>query len=305
MRAITHTKEKALPSWIPVTLLFWSSVLWGLAWWPLKYLSAQGLSGIALILVAYGSVGLLLLPILFWQKSEWRPHWKMLLLILCCGGIANIAFPASMIYGDVIRSMALFYLLPVWGVLGGRIFLGEKLTPARASAAALALAGAFLLLGGPAILQAPPSWVDGVAVFSGFAFAMNNLLFRATPELPVPSKVAALFLGCLVFSAAMLALGPQSFPSVAGSTLAWAVVFGIGGLLLATSCTQWAVTHLETGRSSIVMVMELVAAVLSATLIAGDHMSGMEMAGGTLILAATVVEAWFAGNAPHSSAATA
>ena len=120
-----------MPAWIPLTVLFWSSVLWGLAWWPLKHLSAQGLSGIPLIFIAYGSVGLFLLPLLYGQRRLWLPHWKLLLLVLCCGGIANIAFPASMIYGDVIRSMLLFYLLPVWGVLGARIFLGERLSPSR------------------------------------------------------------------------------------------------------------------------------------------------------------------------------
>jgi drug/metabolite transporter (DMT)-like permease len=281
-------------SWIPVTVLFWSSVLWGLSWWPLKQLSSQGLSGIPLILVAYGSVGALLLPVLFWQRKAWLPHKRMLLLIVFFGGMANIAFGSSMIYGDVIRSMALFYLLPVWGVLGGHFFLGESISPARAIAMLLALSGAFLLLGGSAILQSPPSWVDVVAILSGFAFAMTNLCFRASPELPVPSKIAALFLGCLLFASLLLATGLQAFPAVNISTILLALLFGIGGLLLATSGTQWAVTRMETGRSSIIMVMELVAAVASAALISGDHMSPLEMGGGALILSATLTEAWLA-----------
>ncbi|MGH8492473.1 MAG: DMT family transporter [Moraxellaceae bacterium] len=293
-------------SWIPLTVLFWSSVLWGLAWWPLKQLSAQGLSGIPLIFIAYGSVGLLLTPILFWQRKTWWPHRKLLLLVLCCGGIANIAFPASMIYGDVIRSMVLFYLLPVWGVIGGRIFLGEHLSATRISAVAMALCGAVLLLGGPGILTAPPSWIDGIAILSGFAFAMTNLSFRATPQLTVPSKVAALFLGCLIFSGAMLLVGPQDFPrSVAASSVCWAIAFGVGGLLLATSCTQWAVTRMEAGRSSVVMVMELVSAVVSAALISSAHMSSMEIMGGLLVLLAACLEALSSGSgqpAKHSLA---
>ena len=289
-------KKESRPAWIPLALLFGSSVLWGLSWWPLKQLSAQGLSGIPLIFVAYGSVGLLLLPLLFLQYRHWRPQWKMLLLVFCCGGIANIAFPVSLIYGDVIRSMVLFYLLPVWGVLGGKLFLGERIGPIRRLAVVLALAGAFFLLGGPAILQAPPSWVDAVAMLSGFAFAMTNLCFRATPDLPVPAKVAALFLGCLVFSGLMLVFGTQTFPAASAGTLACAVLFGVAGLLLATACTQWAVTQMEAGRSSIIMVMELVSAVVTAAWITGDRMSSLEMVGGTLILFATLVEARFSGS---------
>lgn len=281
-----------MPAWIPLTTLFWSSVLWGLSWWPLKQLSLQGLTGIPLIFTAYGSVGLLLLPLLYWQRKQWQPHWPLLLLVLCCGGIANIAFPASMIYGDVIRSMVLFYLLPVWGVLGGRIFLGERLSATRLTAVVMALTGAVLLLGGPGILAAPPSWVDGIAILSGFAFAMTNLSFRATPQLPVPSKLAALFVGCLIFSGLILLTGLQEFPhAIAASTWGWSITFGVGGLLLATSCTQWAVTKMEAGRSSVVMVMELVSAVVSAALITGASMSAMEMTGGLLVMLAAVVEA--------------
>jgi drug/metabolite transporter (DMT)-like permease len=136
--------------------------------------------------------------------------------------------------------------------------------------------------------------VDAVAILSGFAFAMTNLCFRASPELPVPSKIAALFLGCLLFALLLLASGVQAFPAVGRHTVLLAMMFGIGGLLLATSGTQWAVTKMEAGRSSIVMVMELVAAVASAALIAGDRMSMMEMQGGALILGATLMEAWFA-----------
>lgn len=280
----------------PVIVLFCSSVLWGLSWWPLKALAARGLSGVPLILAAYGSVGLLLLPVLWAQVRRWWPQRRMLALIVVCGGSANVAFGSSMIYGDVIRCMALFYLLPVWGVIGGSIFLGERICPTRALAVLLALAGAFFLLGGTAILQSPPTWVDAVAVFSGFAFAMTNLCFRASPALPVPSKVAALFLGCLLFALLLLAVqgqGLHAFAGISTATLALALLFGTGGLLLGTSCTQWAVTRMEAGRSAIVMVMELVSAVASAALIAGDRMSTTEMAGGALILAATVMEAWF------------
>lgn len=285
------------PAWLPLTILFGSSTIWGFTWWPLKEIAGMGLSGVPLILVAYGGVGLLLTPVLWRQRADWTPHWPWLMLVLVCGGIANLSFPYSLIYGDVIRSMALFYLLPVWGVLGGRIFLGERIGRGRMVAVALALCGALLLLGGPALLQTPPSWIDLIAIVSGIAFAMTNLSFRATPQLPVPSKLAALFLGCLLFAGTFVLLDGVPFPSVPACTHGWALLFGIGMILVITSATQWSVTHMETGKSSIVMVMELVAAVLSAALIAGDTMTPLEMAGGSLILLATLLEAWTGGTA--------
>jgi drug/metabolite transporter (DMT)-like permease len=286
MRVLT-----APPLWLALTVLFVSSCFWGLTWWPLKQIAALGLSGLPLILVAYGGVGLLLTPVLWATRAAWRPHWRKLLLVFACGGVANLAFPYSMIHGEVIRSMALFYLLPVWGVLGGRLFLGERIGRWRLLAVTLALSGALLLLGGPALLAAPPSFIDLIAILSGFAFAMTNLSFRATPELPVPSKLAALFLACFLFAGGFVLLDGVPFPAVAPATLGWALLFGVGMILVITSATQWAVTHMEAGKSSIVMVMELVSAVISAAFIAGDTMSPLEMAGGALILSATVLEA--------------
>lgn len=279
------------PAWLAVAVLFTSSCFWGLTWWPLKQIAAMGLSGVPLILVAYGGVGLLLTPVLWATRDTWRPHWRQLLLVFACGGVANLAFPYSLIHGEVIRSMALFYLLPVWGVLGGRLFLGEHIGGWRLLAVALALSGAALLLGGPGLLAAPPSFIDLVAILSGVAFAMTNLSFRATPALPVPSKLAALFLACFVFSSGFVLLDGEAFPQVAPATFGWALLFGIGMILVITSATQWAVTQMEAGKSSIVMVMELVSAVISAALIAGDTLSPLEMTGGALILAATVLEA--------------
>lgn len=285
------TRLSSPPLWLALTVLFVSSCFWGLSWWPLKQIAAMGLSGVPLILVSYGGVGLLLTPVLWATRAAWRPHWRKLLLVFTCGGIANIAFPYSMIHGEVIRSMALFYLLPVWGVLGGRVFLGEHIGGWRLLAVVLALTGAGLLLGGPALLAAPPSFIDLIAILSGFAFAMTNLSFRATPELPVPSKLAALFLACFLFAGSFVLLDGEPFPQVPPASFGWALLFGIGMILVITSATQWAVTHMEAGKSSIVMVMELVAAVISAAVIAGDTLSPMEMAGGALILTATVLEA--------------
>lgn len=277
--------------WIAMAVLFCSSCLWGLSWWPLKQLAERGLSGVPLIWVAYGSVALLLLPVLWRERAGWTNQVPFLLLIVGLGGLANLSFAGSLIYGEVIRVMALFYLLPVWGILGGRIFLGEALTPSRMCALALALTGAFFLLGGTAILKAPPSWIDLLAILSGMAFAMNNLAFRATPNMPVASKIAAMFMGCGIMSSLLLVGGFQEFPQTSSQTILYAVIFGIAGLLLATSATQWAVTHLEAGRSAIIMVMELVAAVISAAIITHVKLTPGEMLGASLILFATLIEA--------------
>lgn len=276
---------------MPVILLLCASVIWGCAWWPLKEFSAQGIASIPLIMVAYGTSGLFLLPRMLRQYNAWKAQQPLLFLIFLIGGYANLAFAASMIYGEVVRSMALFYTLPIWGVLGGRIFLKEKIDAQRACAVALAVAGAFFLLGGMKIFTTPPSWIDLLAISSGFAFSMNNLCFRATQSVPLSSKVSAMFLGCACFAAILLLSGVQAFPSIAASD--WLLPIGFGFVVLtATLGTQWGVTKLEVGRASVLIVMELIVSVLTASVFAGETMAPLEWFGGAMILAAALLEAW-------------
>lgn len=276
----------------PVVVLFAASAIWGCTWWPLRELAGLGVAGLPQVLVAYGSVALLLLPVLLLQRDRWRADARLMASIFVLGGLANLAFAYALVQGDVVRVMVLFYLLPVWGVLGGRLFLGERIDAQRALAVVLAVGGAFLILGGTAILDAPPAWIDLVAIASGFFFAMNNLCFRAAQRAPVPSKVAIMFLGCGAFALLLVGAGVQAMPTgIPAST--WALTVAAGLMLLtATAGSQYGVTHLEAGRASVIIIMELVVAVITAAWWAGDMLEGVEWIGGAMVLTAAFLEAW-------------
>lgn len=275
---------------LPLAALVAASFMWGLAWLPLKQLERMGLSGVALMLIAAGAAAVLLVPRLLRERRRWRGQGGYLLLIAALGGYANLAFTVAMIYGEVVRVMVLFYLLPVWGVLGGRLFLGERLDACRAVAVAAALTGALLILGGFNALRGAISWPDLLAISCGMTFAGNNLVFRARQTIPVATKTAAMLLGASGFAAVLLIVGVQPWPET--TTAGWlaTVGYGLAWLLLATLGTQFGVTHMEAGRASIIIILELIIAVASAVLIGGERMSPAEMAGGALILAAAIIE---------------
>lgn len=276
---------------LPLTVLFAASFMWGLAWLPLKQLERLGLSGIALTFIACGAAAALLVPRFVRERAHWRGETRWLLAIAVLGGYANLAFTVAMIYGEVVRVMVLFYLLPVWGVLGGKLFLGEHLDALRATAVAAALAGALLILGGFDVLRGAVSWTDLLAVTCGLTFAGNNLVFRARQTIPVASKTAAMLFGATLLAAALLVAGGQPWPDTSAFGWLAAAGYGLAWLLVATLGTQFGVTHMEAGRASIIIILELVTAVVSAVLIGGERMSPAEMAGGALILAAAVIEA--------------
>jgi drug/metabolite transporter (DMT)-like permease len=279
------------PPIYPVLALATSSVLWGLTWIPLKHFASFGLQGVVVTLVAHGSVGIIALAWLA-RRTSWRSSWRGLLTLAGCGAIANLAFASAIVSGDVVRVMVLFYLLPAWGVLGGWLVLGERVDTVRKLTVAGALGGALLILGGPRVLSQPPSGADVLAVLSGMALAMNNVLFRKLDQVAVPDKVAAMFAGCLLLAATLALLGVEKLPHGVPSQV-WLelVAFGLLYLSIATLGTQWGVGHMEAGKSSVLIIMELVTAVLSAALLAGAQLSLLEWLGGGLVVTASLIEA--------------
>lgn len=276
---------------LAVASLLVSGLIWGLMWIPLKWFAQRDLSGLALVLCTYGVVGVAALPVLWRQREAWREQTRWLVLAGLFGGIANCCFITALMFGEVVRVMLLFYLAPVWGVLGGALVLGERTTPARVIGLALAVIGALLVLGGLEALAQPLATADLLGLASGLFYALTNIASRAGDRIPLASKSLIVFTGCAVVSGLLFpALGatlPAVDPKLALLLLAFAGLW----LTSAMWTTMYGVTHLEAGRSSVLLVFELVAAVLSAMLIGGERLSGAEWLGAACIVTAALIEA--------------
>ncbi|BCN93071.1 hypothetical protein THMIRHAM_08560 [Thiomicrorhabdus immobilis] len=277
----------------PVIVLVIASFFWGLSWLPLKSLNQMGFDGPLLIFAAYSLLSLVFLPLLIKQRSYLKSHLAAWLIILVLGGGANFAFSYALIYGEIIRVMVLFYLLPLWGVLGGKFLLNEHVDYKGWMAAGLSICGAFLIVGGFKVFESPPTWIDGIALLSGFLFAMNNIAFRAHQDIPMVPKLSALFIGTALLSGLLFFVQGAEMPNDI-SLPAWQllVFYGLVWLLISNYGSQWGVTHLPASRSSIIIIMELVVAVISAVLIANETLSFVEGLGGVLIVTAAVLEAF-------------
>jgi drug/metabolite transporter (DMT)-like permease len=284
-----------MKSSLPVMVLMLSSVLWGLLWLPNKYVHAAGVDGLQMIAIAYGGISALLLPWLIQQRAQWRGDLRGMGAIVLVGGAASVTFNAALIYGDVVRAMVLFYLLPVWGVLGGRIFLGEHVDWRRALSVVLALLGAFLMLGASLDLFSEFSGADLIALASGFFYAMSNILFRGTTTLPFVSKIAAMSMGGALIALLILMRGTATAAPLSVNGIAMSLGLGLSFLLLAMLGSQWAVTRMDAGRSSVIMVLELVTAVVSAAALGESVLHAREVAGVVMVLLAALLESWRSG----------
>lgn len=280
-------------------VLLFSASLWGLSWWPLKWFIAQGLSGPVVSLLSYGLVGLAALGIIWRDRLAWWPQWGHVLALAVVGGWANTSFVNALMLGDVVRVMFLFYLSPVWSVLGGWLWLKERIPPTRWAAVVAAIVGLWLVLGAPGAgaqssVPLALTGVDWLALSAGLAFAANNLIARSAQAVPMRSKTLTVFVGCGVLSAlATLGLGSggASVSGLSGSVWAGLLAYGFGWLLLATATWQYGVTHIESSRAGVILLAELVVAVLSALWWGGEAMTPLGWVGGGLIALAALVEA--------------
>ena len=280
--------------------MLFGSLLWGLTWMPIKYFGSVGLTGITLTLCTYGVVGALMLPIIGARFAAWKSQWPLLLLAALFGGIANGSFVTALMEGNVTRVMLLFYLIPVWGALGGRLFLHETISPTRHAAVTLSIIGAFLVLGGPATLAGPLELIDILALAAGLFYTAQNIAFRAADRIPATIKAMAVFAGCGVVAATILPLTGHGMPAVDAALALKLGAFALFWLTLAMLASTYGASHLKAGRASVLVLGELVTAVVSAMVVGGERLNAMGWCGAVLILAAAVLEARSA-SAPAAS----
>jgi len=152
--------------------------MWGIYWLPLTHLEGQGLTGATAGIALYVACLVLLVPAIWRNRALFIIHYKALLFSGILTGAAFSLFSTSLAYTDVIRTILLFYLTPVWGVILGAIFLKERVTPARSFVILCAFAGLYVILGGDGGLPVPRNIGD--------VFALSRIADNARSDWRAP-----------------------------------------------------------------------------------------------------------------------
>ncbi|MGE6373552.1 DMT family transporter [Stutzerimonas stutzeri] len=250
-------------SLMPQGMLIGGAIMWGLGWLPLQFFAARGLAGMPLVLLTYSLLSLLALPVLWQQRRQWASQYRQVLTMGLCGGWATAALVTALAEGNVVRVMLLFYLAPVWAMVGGWLLLGERLSGTRLFALGLAMLGIGLTLGVTSEALDAPGANDWLALSAGLAFSLNNLATRAADRVPLASKALVSFVG--------------------SALLGW---------LVSMAAVQYGLTHLEAGRAAVLVVFELIAAVLSSAWFGAHAIGPNEWLGAALITTAALIAGW-------------
>jgi len=279
---------------LPVLSLLLTASLWGLVWYPLRLLEAQGLSGLWLTLASYGAALALGLVWLWRSRSDWRIKPFVLGMMTLAVGWCNVAFVLAVLDGTVLRVLLLFYLSPLWALLLGWVLLNEHPGSSGLLVFVLALAGAVTMLWDPEMgLPWPRDRADWLAVSSGFAFSFANVMVRKSQHLPMQTKSAASWLGVVLVAGAWILIIQEPFPLVQASTWIGAALLGWFGFVVMTVTVVYGVSHMPVHRSAVILLFELVVGAVSSLMLTDERVLLQEWLGGALILTA----AYFAAHA--------
>ena len=117
--------------------------------------------------------------------------------------------------GPVVRAMLLFYLLPPWGAIGGKLFQAEQLGRRRLLAVGLSLAGVAVVLGAGNAWRAPLSMADASALAAGLCCTDAGIANRRARAIPLASRTMVSFIGTAARGLLPCALSPTDAMMVA------------------------------------------------------------------------------------------
>jgi drug/metabolite transporter (DMT)-like permease len=279
---------------LPVASILLGASLWGVIWYPMRLLEASGLGGVWLTLVLYASALVASMPFLFRSLADFTLHPKLLLLLMLAAGWTNIAFVEAVLTGNILRVLLLFYLSPFWTVLLGRWVLHEILSRTAIVSLGLAMGGVLIMLWDhQAGIPWPRDMADWMALSSGFAFALSNVLVRKMEDVSIAAKSASVWGGVVLVALVIIPVLDLSRPQITPDTFMAAATLGVFGILGMTLLVQYGVTHLPVHRSAVLALIELIAGAVSQQLLTNEVVTVREWVGGGLIL----VGAWLSARA--------
>ena len=282
-----------------VFALLTGALIWGLVWYPYRYLREAGLAAAWATVFTYGFAGLLL-GLKFRAEvcaalGDRSRRW-LLFAVAMAAGCANVGFLIAVIYGQVARVVLLFYIAPVWTVPFAWWLLQEQPSRSALATVLLALGGAAVMLWNPALgMPWPRDWPEWLGLVSGVTFALANVLIRKTGEMAIGVRSFYICAACVLIGlAAALALDqPLSMPGAP-----WVVGFMtalVGAvMLLCNWVVQYGLARTPANLAVVIYLSELVFAALSGWWLAGEQLGTKELAGGALVMAASLLSAWLA-----------
>ncbi len=211
---------------------------------------------------------------------------------------------ASLRLTSVASSVALVTTSPVWVALLSRAFLRERIPARVALGIALAVAGGAAMAGGDVSLGRSALLGDALALAGALAAAAYFVLGRRVrARLSLGAYVGVVY---PVAAAGVLALAVAAGAPLRGyAARTWGALalLALGPQLVGHSLLNWSLRWLSGTFVAVAILAEPVVSILLAIPVLGERPSGIQIAGGAVLLAGVALAAWAAPAAAASAAA--
>jgi drug/metabolite transporter (DMT)-like permease len=279
--------ERCSNTYLPVLSCLFAAILWGVLWYPVRVLEQMGMPGLWSTLVIYISALFPFLPILWSKRNVFVEQPWLLFMIGLFSGWTNLSFILAVLDGTVVRVLLLFYLSPVWATLLACLFLQERLSFKAWFSLIMSLTGAVFILWTDEIgIWMPVGKADILAISSGFAFAVTNILVRKAQQVPIFVKMVTAWVGVILLSLSGIVLMKSPVPILPINAYVLAISLGMFGMVVMTWSAQYGVTHLPVHRSAVIFEFEVVVGAVSAAMLTNEVVTLKELVGGILVMLA-------------------
>jgi drug/metabolite transporter (DMT)-like permease len=270
--------------------------LWGLA--PVATRAAVGhLSPLPLLLIRLAAASLVLLPWAWPVFRKLRPRSAGRLAFAGVLGLVgyNLPVTAGLRWLPAATAGLLLATEPVWVMVLGRLFRGERGGARAWLGSAAALAGVAVLAGPGAVGGVGGGYRalagTGLVLAGTLAFAAYTIALRPLSEElgAVPATAASTVIGAAPYLAAAWTLPGAGVAHLGPAVWAELTFLALGSTVAGLLLWNVAVLAGDITRVSLLLYLEPVVSVAGAAVFLGEHVTLSMLGGGLLILAGVAV----------------
>ena len=282
------------PAWAKLASIF-AGLIFGIYWIPLRAMDQSGFSSLWSIALFNLTACVFVLPYIIYHWRQFIPGRFALHTNPLFAGTAFVLYASAFIHTEVIRTIVLFYLMPIWGFIFARAILGEKITGIRWLSMTLGLLGLVVICGTEQGFPLPSNLGDWMALTAGVLWAYAATKTLQDKQEPLNYTAGFIFWTTVIAIAAALVAtnyGVISTPewSQIKNILLWLVPFTLFLTIPGAFCVLYAPSVLNPGVVGLFFMIEISVGTITAALFAGEPFGAKEIAGVTLITLAGSAE---------------
>jgi drug/metabolite transporter (DMT)-like permease len=250
-----------------------------------RFAYAGGADVLGILVLRFVIAGLLLSAFMLATRRKW-PRGRPLAVAVAMGGIGyvgqSVSYFAALNHASAGLVALLLYAYPTLVCLLAAAFLRQALDKATLAVLAVSFAGIALTLGG------------GHGTPTGIALGLTAAAFYAVyivvgaRELAATDALASTTVVCLSAAATLCLASVLREPQFPGTTSGWAAIAAIAVLSTVVAIIAFfaGLKRVGPATASIVSTLEPVVTVTLAWALLGETLSGLQLAGGALVLGA-------------------